>query len=211
MNTPSKEALEAAKEFRATIGGLSNNSTDRLATIIDRHFEPLRRDNAALAGRLTAAELERDGLGARAEQAEALLRETEAVAAQGATQYVELNRKFAELPALRARVKELESEKAGITDALYRTAHSEKMLHARVKELEAEAFEAQVIARNSRSELSALRASVADWKRCADFRERALSRVESAAPLPMREDPRYRGTDFRSAIDVDRASQEGSK
>ena len=208
MNTPSKEALEAAKEFRATIVGLSNNATDRLAAIIDRHFEPLRRDNAALAGRLTAAELERDGLGARAE---ALLRETEAVAAQGATQYVELNRKFAELPALRARVKELESEKAGITDALYRTAHSEKMLHARVKELEAEAFEAQVIARNSRSELSALRASVADWKRCADFRERALSRVESAAPLPMREDPRYRGTDFRSAIDVDRASQEGSK
>ena len=34
---------------------------------------------------------------------------------------------------------------------------------------------------------------------------------ESAAPLPMREDPRYRGTDFRSAIDVDRASQGGGK
>ena len=26
--------------------------------------------------------------------------------------------------------------------------------------------------------------------------------AESAAPLPMREDPRYRGTDFRSAIDT---------
>ena len=32
-----------------------------------------------------------------------------------------------------------------------------------------------------------------------------------ATPLPMREDPRYRGTDFRSAIDVDRASQGGGK
>ena len=36
-------------------------------------------------------------------------------------------------------------------------------------------------------------------------------RAESATPLPMREDPRYRGTDFRSAIDVDRASQGGGK
>ena len=35
--------------------------------------------------------------------------------------------------------------------------------------------------------------------------------AESATPLPMREDPRYRGTDFRSAIDVDRASQGGGK
>ena len=35
--------------------------------------------------------------------------------------------------------------------------------------------------------------------------------AESAAPLPMREDPRYRGTDFRSALDVDRASQGGGK
>ena len=39
----------------------------------------------------------------------------------------------------------------------------------------------------------------------------ALARAESATPLPMREDPRYRGTDFRSAIDVDRASQGGGK
>ena len=40
---------------------------------------------------------------------------------------------------------------------------------------------------------------------------RARVAEQSAAPLPMREDPRYRGTDFRSAIDVNRASQEGSK
>ena len=40
---------------------------------------------------------------------------------------------------------------------------------------------------------------------------KVLARAESATPLPMREDPRYRGTDFRSAIDVDRASQGGGK
>ena len=33
MNTPSKEALEAAKEFRSTVVGLSNDSTDKLAAI----------------------------------------------------------------------------------------------------------------------------------------------------------------------------------
>ena len=79
MNTP--EALEASSAIVSSLG-ITDEDRDLLATIIDRHFEPLRRDNAALAGRLTAAELERDDLGARAEQAEALLRETEAVAAQ---------------------------------------------------------------------------------------------------------------------------------
>lgn len=55
-----------------------------------------------------------------------------------------------------------------------------------------------------------------DYKRFLDGRESkdrdlaALARAESAAPLPMREDPRYRGTDFRSAIDAAR-KQEGSK
>ena len=47
--------------------------------------------------------------------------------------------------------------------------------------------------------------------RALDTAARALARAESATPLPMREDPRYRGTDFRSAIDVDRASQGGGK
>ena len=42
-----------------------------------------------------------------------------------------------------------------------------------------------------------------------DAARKALA--ESGAPLPMREDPRYRGTDFRSALDVDRASQGGGK
>lgn len=100
MNTPSKEALDAAKELTPVLcpdipkqfetEQLKRARQDRIeynAAIIDRHFETLRRDNATLAGRLTAAELERDSLGARAEQAEALLRETEAVAAQGATQH----------------------------------------------------------------------------------------------------------------------------
>ena len=74
MNTPSKEALDAGSAIVRSLG-ITDEDRDLLATIIDRHFEPLRRDNAALAGRLTAAELERDDLGARAEQAEARVAE----------------------------------------------------------------------------------------------------------------------------------------
>ena len=80
MNTPSKEALEAARDVRCEIQhpfGWQPIEDPEMAVIIDRHFEPLHRDNAALAGRLTAAELERDGLGARAEQAEARVKELE--------------------------------------------------------------------------------------------------------------------------------------
>lgn len=40
---------------------------------------------------------------------------------------------------------------------------------------------------------------------------KVLARAESATPLPMREDPRYRGTDFRSTLDVNRASHGGDK
>ena len=36
--TPSQEALAAAKEFRATVMGISNTSTTKLAKIIDKHM-----------------------------------------------------------------------------------------------------------------------------------------------------------------------------
>ena len=74
MNTPSKEALDASEAVQDYLG-FPRRATMDLSAIIDRHFEPLRRDNATLAGRLTAAELERDSLGARAEQAEARVKE----------------------------------------------------------------------------------------------------------------------------------------
>ena len=76
MNTPSEEALEASEAVQDYLG-FPRRATIDIAAIIDRHFEQLRRDNATLAGRLTAAELERDGLGARAEQAEARVKELE--------------------------------------------------------------------------------------------------------------------------------------
>ena len=57
-------------------------------------------------------------------------------------------------------------------------------------------------------EATVLRAQIGNWKSGCDNQR---TRAESATPLPMREDPRYRGTDFRSAIDVDRASQGGGK
>ena len=50
MNTPSKEALEAAEKTQDYLG-FPRRATNDLAAIIDRHFEPLRRQAAALVRR----------------------------------------------------------------------------------------------------------------------------------------------------------------
>ena len=42
MNTPSKEALEASSAIVRSLG-ITQEDCDLLATIIDRHFEPLRQ------------------------------------------------------------------------------------------------------------------------------------------------------------------------
>jgi len=41
INNP---ALESAKEFRATVIGLSDSSTEKLTTIIRQHYDPIVQD-----------------------------------------------------------------------------------------------------------------------------------------------------------------------
>ena len=132
----------------------------------------------------------------------------------------ELSREHA---ALRARFAELEQYRAGDAVALaqlrLRVEHADSEVTAQTKQrIDAENRVAELVA--------ALRDAVGmleeldglDWGEegmpfDVDFNHfaKVLARAESATPLPMREDPRYRGTDFRSAIDVDRASQGGGK
>ena len=128
-----------------------------------------------------------------------------------------------ELSAIRAGVAELEQYRAGDAVALaqlrMRVEHADSEVTAQTKQrIDAENRVAELVA--------ALRDAVGmleeldglDWGEegmpfDVDFNHfaKVLARAESATPLPMREDPRYRGTDFRSAIDVDRASQGGGK
>ena len=120
---PSKEALDAAKSYISTILFTSKKEekrdTKKLAAIIDRHFETLRRDNATLAGRLTAAELERDSLGARAEQAEAEIERWRVAAAKLRDGAEEAGRVANEqIARAEERVKELEAETKRLLRAL---------------------------------------------------------------------------------------------
>ena len=115
MNTPSKEALEAAKEFRSTVVGLSNDSADKLAAIIDRHIEPLRQraEQAEQKARdwETAAnlyQLDFQTEAARAEQAEARVTELEECTCNAE----ELRQLRADNSALRASVDSAREKEA---------------------------------------------------------------------------------------------------
>ena len=129
----------------------------------------------------------------------------------------ELSREYA---ALRARFAELEQYRAGDAVALaqlrIRVEHADSEVTAQTKQrIDAENRVAELVA--------ALRDAVGmleeldglDWGEegmpfDVDFNHfaKVLARAESATPLPMREDPRYRGTDFRSAS-ADASKQEG--
>ena len=88
-----------------------------------------------------------------------------------------------------------------------------EQLRARVAELETALRKCKAFLNEWRDCLAGVQMTEAHFDSTSGLLEArsALARAESAAPLPMREDPRYRGTDFRSAIDVDRASQGGGK
>ena len=150
MDTPSKEALNAARDVRCKIQhpfGWQPIEDPEMAAIIDCHFEPLRRDNATLAGRLTAAELERDSLVARAEQAEARVKELEALAdakyAQGYSAANHLNTKrrevdqaaYDELVALRAANAELQKQEAESRRLFYAEQDKRQSAEFRCEEL----------------------------------------------------------------------------
>lgn len=88
-----------------------------------------------------------------------------------------------------------------------------EQLRARVAELEAALRKCRAFLNTWRDCLAGVQMTEAHFDSTSGVQEAsaALARAESATPLPMREDPRYRGTDFRSALDVDRASQGGGK
>ena len=115
----------------------------------------------------------------------------------------ELSREHA---ALRASVAELEKEREHAQQCV--KFHSENSVARHARAEQAEQRNAELVA--------ALRGALG-WLEKGGVRSahvalaHALARAESATPLPMREDPRYRGTDFRSALDVNRASHGGGK
>jgi len=89
-----------------------------------------------------------------------------------------------------------------------------EQLRARVVELEAALRKCQAFLDEWHDCLAGVQMTEAHFDSTSGVQEASAASkalAESAAPLPMREDPRYRGTDFRSALDVDRASQGGGK
>lgn len=164
MNTPSKEALDAAENVQ-DYWGFPRRATIDLATIIDRHFEPLRAEMVQLTvdrdnWKIRAEEM--DGYKAdcmelrqRAEQAEQKARDWETAAN---LYQLDFQTEAARAEQAEARVKELEAACAElVTDgnAITLAANLARQSE-RVKELEALA-QTQMA---KLEEIHALRASV---------------------------------------------------
>lgn len=81
MNTPSKEALDAAENVQ-DYWGFPRRATIDLATIIDRHFEPLRKRLAEMESLLASEKATRNAIIAKGQQAEARVKELEATCAE---------------------------------------------------------------------------------------------------------------------------------
>ena len=79
MNTPSKEALDAAENVQ-DYWGFPRRATMDLAAIIDRHFEPLRKRLAEMESLLASEKATRNAIIAKGQQAEARVKELESAA-----------------------------------------------------------------------------------------------------------------------------------
>ena len=113
MNTPSKEALEAAVALLNgfTIGfadGLFKPNTSHLAAIIDSYFEPLRKRLAEMESLLESEKATRNAIIAKGQQAEARVKELEAACAELVTDGNAITL-AANLARQSERVKELEA------------------------------------------------------------------------------------------------------
>ena len=75
MNTPSKEALEAAKELFPDAISFYRLAAENAAEIIDRHFEPLRQRLAEMESLLASEKTIRNAIIAKGQQAEARVKE----------------------------------------------------------------------------------------------------------------------------------------
>lgn len=76
MNTPSKEALDAAENVQDYLG-FPRRATMDLAAIIDRHFEPLRQRLAEMESLLASEKTTRNAIIAKGQQTEARVKELE--------------------------------------------------------------------------------------------------------------------------------------
>ena len=76
MNTPSKEALDASEAVQDYLG-FPRRATIDLATIIDRHFEPLRQRLAEMESLLASEKTTRNAIIAKGQQTEARVKELE--------------------------------------------------------------------------------------------------------------------------------------
>lgn len=119
MNTPSKEALEAAVALLNgfTIGfadGLFKPNTSHLAAIIDSYFEPLRNRLAEMESLLESEKATRNAIIAKGQHAEARVKELEAAAKCDPVVYrkIKLAEQENELSALRAANADLKKQEA---------------------------------------------------------------------------------------------------
>ena len=149
MNTPSKEALEAAKES-------CDLSIYATAVIIDRHFAPLRQRLAEMESMLASEKTTRNAIIAKGQQTEARVKELEvsnselreshaAIHLALATLEADCSKWPDQIRALRAANADLTQSNAELAEAmrdkLLRIANNETArvdkAEARVKELEA--------------------------------------------------------------------------
>lgn len=107
MNTPSKEALDAAENVQ-DYWGFPRRATIDLATIIDRYFEPLRKRLAEMESLLESEKATRNAIIAKGQQAEARVKELEAACAELVTDGNAITL-AANLARQSERVKELEA------------------------------------------------------------------------------------------------------
>ncbi len=77
MNTPSKEALDAAKELFPDAISFYRFVAENAAEIIDRHFEPLRQRLAEMESLLASEKTTRNAIIAKGQQTEARVKELE--------------------------------------------------------------------------------------------------------------------------------------
>ena len=168
MNTPSKEALDAAENVQ-DYWGFPRRATIDLATIIDRHFEPLRKRLAEMESLLESEKATRNAIIAKGQQAEArvkeldeLYRDLRVAYEQNAEQCVKLNREL-------GLKKETTEWLNGTTIQRARAEQAED----RVKELEAEAIAlraANAELQKQESESRRLFYSEQDKRQSAEFR-----------------------------------------
>ena len=205
MNTPSKEALEAAK----TLFTGAFFPECEVAAIIDRHFSPLRKRLAEMESLLASEKTTRNAIIAKGEQTDARVKELEAACAELVTDGNAITL-AANLAKQSKRVKDLEHglkhqcetcEMKSVFDGEHDFAVKAQ---ARVKELEAkldaldpEITNANKVLDRQHTELTALRAANAELQK-----QEAESRRLFYAEQDKRQSVEFRCEELAGALQV---------